>query len=282
MNLAWSITVGCIDEVRQNRSSLGDDFNHISPHDLEILESKIVARQQIKVNNALALLQNSLEIFLKARIAEVSPFLLISDNTRSWPKQDAQGNISFSDFRTLDATELCKVADIVSVYKLPSSFVELYNRIRLERNKIIHLDYSQIRYKSSKMMTDTLVCYYALFNKIPWQAFRQIYLERNEIQHDYFDETILSHDNYLTEIDIMMDVLSDTELKTFLNFNQQKPLIFCPECCYRTSKYYVGKYMYAQRQSDGTIFCIACATDYENEATYRKSFEIYGINVPDE
>jgi hypothetical protein len=64
-----------------------------------------------RLNNAISLLQQSLEIFLKARIAEVSPFLLISGEPDRWPKRNSAGDVDFSDFRTLDAVQLCKAVN---------------------------------------------------------------------------------------------------------------------------------------------------------------------------
>ena len=76
-------------------------------------------REQLLLNNAFSLLQQSLEIALKAKIAEVSPFLLMAGDPRSWPKpKDGVNTIDFSNFRTIDAVQLCGAVNTVSATPL--------------------------------------------------------------------------------------------------------------------------------------------------------------------
>jgi hypothetical protein len=88
----------------------------------------------LKLNNAISLLQQSLEIFLKAKIAEVSPFLLIAGDPQSWPSPNKLGQVEFSDFRTLDAAHLCRSARIVST-GLTDQFVQFYTRLSADSDE---------------------------------------------------------------------------------------------------------------------------------------------------
>jgi len=99
-----------------------------------------------KLNNATSLLKKLLEIELKARIAKVSPYLLIAGEPQSWPAGiDNSHRVDFSDFRTLDSVHLCKVCNIVSDHPLPLAFVQLYSEVRKTRNKIAHLNAGNIK-----------------------------------------------------------------------------------------------------------------------------------------
>ena len=59
--------------------------------------------------SATALVQQAVEFYIKGRIVDVSPYLLIPGNPQSWPKGCNKSDIEFSAFRTLDAQDLIKV-----------------------------------------------------------------------------------------------------------------------------------------------------------------------------
>ena len=62
-----------------------------------------------KLITSFNLILQSIEFRLKGLIVEISPYLLITNATRNTPKPDSEGNISFSEFHTLDAQDLIKV-----------------------------------------------------------------------------------------------------------------------------------------------------------------------------
>ena len=93
--------------------------------------------QRYRLNNATAVLQQSMELLLKARIAEVSPFLLLAGDPQRWRKPDKKGEVSFTDLRTIDATQLCSVVATVSSAPLPPDFQSFFNDVRKRRNKIV-------------------------------------------------------------------------------------------------------------------------------------------------
>lgn len=107
VNLAWRVA---IEEVI--------DFNML--FDIAYVEEEYEEQRNrafqvfwenasFRLNNSLSLLQQGIEISLKARIARVSPFLLIAGDPQSWSKVDADGNVDFSDLRTIDATHLMQL-----------------------------------------------------------------------------------------------------------------------------------------------------------------------------
>jgi hypothetical protein len=104
-------------------------------------------------------------------IAKVSPFLLIAGEPRRWPTPGGTGNVDFSDFRTLDAIDLCRVVNTVSDTKLSDSFVQLYNNLRIRRNKIAHLNTGSVVLEASNVLVSILSAQSLLFNGQLWQEF---------------------------------------------------------------------------------------------------------------
>ena len=86
MNLAWDIAI----EEAKTFQDVEFLYNEIEQeHSVEVAKTGIAKywnAKRLLLNNAVSLLQQSLEIALKAKIAEVSPFLLIAGDPRSWPK----------------------------------------------------------------------------------------------------------------------------------------------------------------------------------------------------
>jgi hypothetical protein len=107
MNLSWEVTVRSLQQFDNIEDHLAD-LTEFSSSAIDTYKNDFWQRQRYQLNNSVALLQQSVELFLKARIAEVSPFLLIAGQPQSWPTVGSNGNRSFHDFRTLDATQLIK------------------------------------------------------------------------------------------------------------------------------------------------------------------------------
>jgi hypothetical protein len=98
-NLAWGTTTDALSIFQQNVEYYEE---HVGEEMSAEQTDGCWHAQRYKLNNAIALLQQAMELFLKARIAEVSPFLLIAGEPHHWPKPNADGKVSFSEFRTID------------------------------------------------------------------------------------------------------------------------------------------------------------------------------------
>ena len=87
-------------------------------------------------------MQQGVELILKGKITYISPYLLITDSPSKWPSPYKDNEISFSQFRTLDAQDLIKVHDIFADAKISDEFAKLYNSLREKRNAIIEYLFS--------------------------------------------------------------------------------------------------------------------------------------------
>jgi hypothetical protein len=84
---------------------------------------------------------------LNARICEVSPYLLLK-RTDIKPTKADTNTWDFTDFPTIDATELIRIHNTFCSTSLSKEFQIQYEEIRRNRNKISHLDL-QTGYRSS-------------------------------------------------------------------------------------------------------------------------------------
>jgi hypothetical protein len=219
--------------------------------------------QRYKLNNATALLQQSLELFLKARIAEVSPFLLILGDPQSWKKPKAGGAIDFSSLRTLDAVHLCKVADTVCASQLPEKFCQFYGRLRTTRNKITHLNAGNLRVEAGHVVLDILTGFKLLFPGESWVDFRRKYMMSTgqyAPSDDYSED--VTHSSLIPELVAAINVIAPRHIWEFFQYDTKKRGMRCPECRDRRTKWDDFEPTFAQRQKNGTIRCIACATTY--------------------
>lgn len=161
-------------------------FLHFSP-DIEILQTpaqpetdeqrlnRLISEKDSFFQSGLVILFNSAEIYLKSLIAEHSVYLLLKE------VKDCHRKKSFFDCITLDATELHKIAQTISGRVLSPRFNEIYDVLRLERNKVIHLGKS-----NSKEIRKDFLSSFLVFREEIYQA------PLKEIMHCLIDDKNLS------------------------------------------------------------------------------------------
>lgn len=267
LNLAWEITIREVEEFQENAIvfNMIEEAHGRDRAEAAVQRSRIAA--QYKLNNAISLLQQSLEIFLKARIAEVSPFLLIAGDPQSWPKPEGTGAIEFSNFRTLDAVQLCRVVKLVSTNPLADQFVEFYDRLRKARNKISHLKAGDIHAEANSILIDILSAHKYLFPREIWVDFRREYMiSTGQYNSDDFpkekDEDYV-HENITRELGVAFDELDANCIKKFFKYDMNKKGFRCPQCLkLRTED---AEWTFAQRQRNGNIKCVACQSVYTRQ-----------------
>jgi hypothetical protein len=88
LNLAWSIGIRLITDLRW------DDMLT----SLDGLADTYWEKSQPELTNGYAVIDQSIETLLKARITEISPFLLLS---RGFPGRASTQDISFSELQTV-------------------------------------------------------------------------------------------------------------------------------------------------------------------------------------
>lgn len=230
LNLSWETVIDLLHEV----VFFKNNYDHHSDEERTELEGQYWKSAQHKLSTAIALAQQGTEFLLKGKIAAVSPFLLLAKEPKDWPKECETKNISFADFKTVDAHELIRLHNTVCVQKLPESFKTEFERLRDLRNKIMHAVDNRTKLSVKDVAVAILQISENLIGPKSWHTTRKKHFEEN---HNFFgmgsvDQSIL----LAMETALVVENLGLTksELIQFYGFDRGQRRYICPDC--RTHK----------------------------------------------
>jgi hypothetical protein len=150
LNLAWTSASASLAAYRESEVihpvEYEDDdpsaayATSYTPEERREAERRYWMQSQHSLGNALSLVQQSVEMALRGRIAAVSPYLLIVRDPRDLPKGSTQRDVPFSAFRSIDASDLVKVHNSFCSpdTRLDAAFEQFWEALRRERNIFIH------------------------------------------------------------------------------------------------------------------------------------------------
>ncbi|WP_447755740.1 hypothetical protein [Sphingopyxis fribergensis] len=115
---------------------------------------------------ALSAIQQCNELALKARIAQVSPYLLLLNS--EIPFNSISKDVDFSNLRTIDAVDLPKAVNTICKTPLTQDFVFRYNALRSLRNQYAHLGKPNVVLNPVLMLNDMALQYWELWPERAW------------------------------------------------------------------------------------------------------------------
>lgn len=183
-------------------------------------------RAQPDLRLCCALIQQSQEIGLKARICRVSPYLLLlGSDPKTWAKQNAD----FSEFRTIDASDLIKVVNAVSAQQVGPEFATTFETVRKLRNKFSHLGSVKQRIDPISLL-DILVDQWAeLYADKCWHSeLRDI--ESSNQYALFHDKNFNEFTSVLHRVGELNQLLTDKQRRRLLGFAPNARLFQCPHC----------------------------------------------------
>lgn len=207
------------------------------------------------VANAVALLQQSHELFLKGRIAEVSPYLLLAREPQHWPKSSHGQDTSFSEFLTVGAAELPNLHDAVCKERLTEEMQTLIEKIRKLRNKFIHQGRPPAT-SPSEFYQDALRTHKWAHPNQPWFEARELHLSNDHLSALFSSDHVIH--NLHTEFETLWKELKPSPFAHLIGGNKRERHFFCPNCEYHTSDF--GELMRTATltETKDSIFCIVC------------------------
>ena len=260
LNFSWNILITLLKDL--NEATTFFDVNE----DEVIQAYRDSARKHL--STSLSIMQQGVELILKGKITYISPYLLITDSPSKWPSPYKNNEISFSQFRTLDAQDLIKVHDIFADTEISDEFAKLYNSLREKRNAIMHSIDNNLKIEINEIIENILAVHNSLFPNENWAQERYNFLNKSPSfilsgESDYNINTIC------WEISLVYELLSPSCIEKYFKINKRNNLYFCPKC-YENANHDADNFDYklagliSKNKDEKELFCPVCNITHEN------------------
>lgn len=220
--------------------------------------------------SALALIVQGTELLIKERIADVSPFLLVENISG----EGKDVNKNFSDFKTIQESNLILVHNRVVKNQLNSGLENKFKDLLGIRNKIIHseiLDYkkpSEIRQRCIDNLFDIAFISSSLFPEKTWFAIREECLKDSTEYILYPHEYAAKYD-VLEEFKYVLKYFNTDQVGRALHISKSSKKYYCVSCFEDSagisSVFEEQDYKFAVKDAKkkGYIYCPVCGGEYK-------------------
>ncbi len=255
-NFAWDATSNLLTEFDQ-ADYYGFDKAEIS--------EKYWAAARRTLTTSLTIVQQGVELILKGKISEISPYLLISDPPSRWPSPYEGTPVDFSQFRTVDAQDLIRIFDTFSPTRLSPELTERFHSLRERRNAIMHSVGSSVSVQVSDVIEAILYMHKVLFPHENWATARREFLENSP-------DSELGSGEYATnrtcwEFSIVRDLLEPAQVSHFMGIDKKQRAYLCPKCLYDANRDAGFEFKLAVlRPKSATatlVYCPVCNAEHE-------------------
>lgn len=234
LNSSWDSVIEHLHEFEALRDAIGS-----LDHEGESNRYWTSAKQTLV--SATALVQQAVEFYIKGRITNVSPYLLISGNPQTWPRGAHKKDIEFSAFRTLDAQDLIKVHDTVCPERFSDQFIQWNDYLRTIRNKVMHTVDKSLAVTPEEVINFILYTHNYFNASGCWFSSRRKYLENTPVnsiksiqeEDDYESHLVLA---LLSDYRITIEALSPAACKKYFGYDKKAKSIHCPSCSHTVSR----------------------------------------------
>jgi hypothetical protein len=255
LNMAWDSAFAIIAGLESSEVKKWDDDGSA--------QRDYHAASQRSLANALAITQQAQELGLKSRITAVSPYLLIAGDPRGWPKSSA-GDLSFSEFRTIDASDLIRVHNTVCSAGVDDRFVQAFEDTRRRRNLFVHLGRHQQSQDAKAILILILRTMKALFPDRRWPSELYDFARRDRYTtiggEDYVEMGLVN------QFEMLRRILPAKELKESFNFDKRARRYICQHCTAEERHMSGTSIPLAQlrpnRPEATTLYCCTCDREY--------------------
>lgn len=206
-------------------------------------------------------IQQSNELALKARVCEVSPYLLLlnSDPSLSTTPKD----IDFAMLRTLDAVDLPAAVNSLCPKKISGKFIQTYNQIRSYRNQIAHLGATNKEFRPRELLHLLVAQYLELWPERAWLKNCVEFAAQTRTAFFHDGKYATAHSVAMGEVGQTFDVLTGAEFKALFGRSKTTRRYRCHECMEEAStKWFDARndgYKTAFVEPDGNaLYCIMC------------------------
>lgn len=217
-----------------------------------------------KLATTLSLAHQAAEFFLKGRIVEVSPFLLVANSPKDWPKEDGDGNTSFSKFRTVDAQDLPRLHDRVSSERMQSDFLIIVEKLRARRNAIMHTVARDLEVQVAELVRWILEIHRNLVCG-DWVQFRRDALNGAGTTHLYSSDWV--DPQLVREFLAVEEMLSAAEVERHFRIPAKRRRYLCPHCTWETmadfDEFVFSAFLEPSTPGSESVHCGLCRCGYD-------------------
>lgn len=256
---AWSSLLEIMKEKLEIMERKLDEYPDATTFKDEIED--YIGRAQPDLQMIYSFIQQSQELGLKAKLCSISPFLLLlGQDVRSWAKSSGD----FSSFRTIDASDLMRVAYAIFPGAFSDEFKQQYENVRGNRNKIQHL--GAYRNKIDPLaLIDILVNHYAeLYPGRKWLPDRLSHQSRTRWS-SFYNHRWNERSTVMAELPEVFDILTNQHYKKLFGFTKNTRRYSCISCINDTRNMAESGDMHTATliESRDKVYCHLCENEYQ-------------------
>lgn len=228
--------------------------------------SEYIDNMQSDLQSVCSLLQQSMELALKARVCGVSPYLLLLNNGMKLTTSTKQ--IDFSVLKTIDATELPGAVNTLTDKPLTDEFIGRYSKLRSLRNKITHLGEAGVELDPDEMVRLTISLYLDLWSDRKWLPDRLNFASQTRQAWFYDGKYTSAHMEILHEWSVGLEIFTKGEFKNLFGHKKTERRYLCHHCIYQGDTRYAGlenidcKTAYLDTDKKA-VTCIMCSGTFQ-------------------
>lgn len=188
---------------------------------------------QPELQGICAVIQQSNEMALKARICAVSPYLLLLNADNKLSTQPRK--IDFFSLRTLDAVDLPSTANTFCPTPLSDKFTQKYNSIRALRNSVVHVGKVNTAFSADELLHTLIFLYGELWPTRKWLADRVQYAGQTRRAFFHDGRWNSAHAMVMNELPEAYALFTNNEFKSLFGKPKSARRYICHECSYQAT-----------------------------------------------
>ncbi len=183
---------------------------------------------QSDLQTTCSLLQQSMELALKARICAVSPYLLLLDT--GMKLSTSHKEIDFSELKTLDAVDLPGAVNTLTDKPVSDEFVEKYTSLRSLRNKITHLGEASVTLDPEDILRQVISLYLMMWPGRKWLSDRLAFAAQTRQAWLHDGKYVSTHMLVLQEWPVDIGLFTKSEFRKLFGQPKSKRRYLCHSC----------------------------------------------------
>ena len=174
------------------------------------------------------IIQQSNELALKARLCQVSPYLLLLNSDAKFSTKG--DDIDFTTFRTIDAVDLPAAINSFCDDKLTDKFLQTYGQIRAYRNQITHMGETKKAFSPRELLHHLVAQYRELWPQRHWLQDRVEFAAQTTTAFFHDGRYASAESVVMEEWEHTFDVLTGTEFKALFGKPKTTRRYYCLDC----------------------------------------------------